>query len=238
MAPHTGTVQSGTCLSSLLFARDAADVTDWKAWHDAYDEPGSSLAHRLDVVRRRLDEVLDMVPRPAPRILALCSGEARDVVPVLAGRADGAQVQATLIEFDVELASRAARAVKTAGLGKVVVRCADAGDPTSFTELLPVHVLMLCGIFGNVEHESVAELVRAVPTMVFQGGYVIWTRGGGPPVDHRPEVRRWFIEAGMPECSFDGEPEKYGVGVNHIITNRGLMPEGRLFTFRTAAPST
>lgn len=211
--------------------RDAAGVRDWKAWHDAYDEPGSSLARRLEVVRRRLDLVLDLVASPAPRLLALCAGDARDVVPVLAARADGEQIDATLIEFDDELASRAANAAKTACLTRVVVRRGDAGDPAWFRDVVPVDVLMLCGIFGNVEHAMVADIARAVPAMVFPGGYVIWTRGCGPPVDRRPEVRRWFIDAGMPEVSFDGEPENYGVGVNQIIATRGTMPDGRLFTF-------
>lgn len=213
--------------------RDAAGVKDWQAWHDAYDEPGSSLARRLEVVRRRLDVVLDLVSSPAPRLLALCAGDARDVVPVLAARADGDQIDVTLVELDDELASRAVNAAKAAGLTRVVVRRGDAGDPASFSDIVPVDVLMLCGIFGNVEHASVADIARAVPAMVLLGGYVIWTRGGGPPVDRRPEVRRWFIDAGMEEVSFDGEPEKYGVGVNHIIVPRGAMPDGRLFTFRT-----
>ena len=93
---------------------------------------------------------------------------------------------------------------------------------------------MLCGIFGNVDHATVANIARAVPAMVFPGGYVIWTRGGGRPVDRRPDVRRLFIEAGMPEVSFDGEPEPYGVGVNLVTDHPGTMPEGRLFTFRIA----
>lgn len=212
-------------------------MMDWKQWHDAYDDPESSLARRLRVVRRRVTEVLNLVVSPAPRLLSLCAGDARDVVPVLAARADGRLVDVVLVELDEELASRAANAATTAGLERVVVRCGDAGDPAWFTDVVPVHVLMLCGIFGNVEHASVADIARAVPAMVLQGGYVIWTRGAGPPTDHRPAVRRSFIDAGMPEVAFDGEPDRYGVGVNQITANRGAMPDGRLFTFRATDDS-
>lgn len=170
--------------------RDAAGVKDWQAWHDAYDEPGSSLARRLEVVRRRLDVVLDLVSSPAPRLLALCAGDARDVVPVLAARADGDQIDVTLVELDDELASRAVNAAKAAGLTRVVVRRGDAGDPASFSDFVPVDVLMLCGIFGNVEHASVADIARAVPAMVLLGGYVIWTGGGGPPRARQRPLRR------------------------------------------------
>ena len=217
--------------------RDASGVNDWRTWHESYDDPASSLARRLQVVRRRLDEVLDLVASPAPRLLALCAGDARDVIPVLAARADGGQVDAVLVEFDEDLATRAANAADSAGLERVVVRHGDAGDPASFGDVVPVHVLMLCGIFGNVDHATVADIARAVPTMVFPGGYVIWTRGGGRPVDRRPEVRHWFIEAGMPEVSFDGEPEPYGVGVKVVGDLQCTMPEGRLFTFRIAGCS-
>ena len=96
---------------------------------------------------------------------------------------------------------------------------------------------MLCGIFGNVDHTIVGDIARAAPAMVLPGGSVIWTRGGGRPVDRRPEVRRLFIEAGMPEVSFDGEPEPYGVGVNRVTDHKGMVPAGRLFTFRNAACS-
>ncbi|HEV2069769.1 MAG TPA: hypothetical protein VGR26_08250 [Acidimicrobiales bacterium] len=153
---------------------------------------------------------------------------------MLAARAERDQIDATLVEFDDELASRAVNAAKIADLERVAVRRGDAGDAASFSDVVPVDVLMLCGIFRNVEHATVADIARAVPAMVVQWGYLIWTRGGGPPVDRRPEVRRWFIDARMPEVSFDGEPEKYGVGVNHVTAHQGAMPNGRLFTFRTA----
>lgn len=214
--------------------RDASNVKDWRSWHEAYDDPASSLARRLQVVRRRLDEVLDLVTSPALRLLALGAGDARDVVPVLAARADGDQVDAVLVELDEGLATRAAGAADSAGLVRVVVRHADAGDPAAFGDVLPVHVLMLCGILGNVDHATVADIARAIPAMVHPGGYVVWTRGGAHPVDRRPEVRRLFIEAGMPEVSFDGEPEPFGVGVNLVTDHLGTMPVGRLFTFRTA----
>jgi hypothetical protein len=72
-----------------------------------------------------------------------------------------------------------------------------------------------------------------VPTLLVPGGHVIWTRGGSDP-DRRPEVRRWFEEAGLLELSFDGAPEMYGVGVNQLAAertaSRRTLPD-RLFRF-------
>jgi hypothetical protein len=143
-------------------------------------------------------------------------------------------MRAVLVELDPILARRAAKATSDGGLSSVEVRCADAGELSSFSDVLPVDILMLCGIFGNVEHPTVRHIVQAIPAMVASGGYVIWTRGGDPTVDHRREVRSWFGESGMPEVSFDGQPETYGVGVNRVTAHATSLLSGRLFTFRTA----
>ena len=137
-----------------------------------------------------------------------------------------------LVEIDDALAEAAQVAAAVDGLGNVEVRRADAGDPASFRDVLPVDVLMLCGIFGNVEHDRVREIVLRVPRIVQPGGFVIWTRGSDERDDRRSELRRWFVEAGMPEVSFDGAPEKFGVGVNQI-KDSSFEPVGdeRLFTF-------
>jgi hypothetical protein len=68
--------------------------------------------------------------------------------------------------------------------------------------------------------------------MVAGGGIVIWTRGGWDP-DLRPRVRGWFIDAGLDELSFDGDPEPFGVGVNRMAAPPPGLPSlpERLFTF-------
>ncbi len=94
---------------------------------------------------------------------------------------------------------------------------------------------MLCGIFGNVERRQVRELITDhVPSMVAAGGHVIWTRGthGGEDDDPRQEVRRCFAEAGMPEVSFDGPSDGYGVGVNRVLRpDPTPLGDARLFEF-------
>jgi hypothetical protein len=96
-----------------------------------------------------------------------------------------------------------------------------------------VDVVMVCGILGNIDHAAVADTVRAVPAIVVSGGLAVAVC----PLIRRPELRCWFIDAGMPEVSFDGEPEPYGVGVNVVSDHVATMPPGRLFTFRTAESS-
>ena len=200
-------------------------------WHEQYEIPDSDLSRRLQVVVERLSEALDSLRAESPKLLSLCAGEGRDVISVL--RADpGSRVSAVLVESNPVLAERARDAASSSGISGLEVRCADAGDPGSFRDVVPVDVLLLCGIFGNVEPASVRHIVDVVPSMVNQGGYVIWTRGGSEP-DWRPVIREWFESAGIEELAFEGAPATYGVGLNRVIANRPLSSclEERLFSF-------
>jgi hypothetical protein len=213
-----------------------AGGTDWVDWHRGYDAPGGSLARRLAVVRRRVAEALDAAAAAEPRLLSLCAGDGRDVVPVLAARMPSRPAVAVLVERDPTLARRAHEAAAAAGLAAaaLTVRSADAGAPRTFADVLPVDVLLLCGIFGNVAEADVQAVIGALPAMVVPGGTVVWTRGGGDP-DRRPQVRAWFAEAGCDEAAFDGAPERFGVGVHRLPAAQparpGPLPD-RLFTFR------
>lgn len=114
------------------------------------------------------------------------------------------------------------------------VRTADAGASATFLDILPVDLLLLCGIFGNVTDADIRRTIAAVPAMLTPGGTVIWTRGRFGDADLRPDVRRWLVEAGLVEVAFDGEPERFGVGVARWPgpTAPGPLP-ARLFTFAT-----
>src|SRR5690242_5667923 len=118
-------------------------MKDWQGWHTAYDDPQSSLSRRLDVVRARLMQALDMVANPSPRLLSLCAGDGRDVIPVLASRGPSRSVTAVLVESDRVLAERAAATARNEGLEQFDVRCADASSLDGFADALPVDVLML-----------------------------------------------------------------------------------------------
>jgi hypothetical protein len=148
-------------------------------WHRDYERPGSSLSQRLQVVQGRLHEALEGVD-PFPVVLSLCAGDGRDIIAVLG---DGpTQVRrAVLVELDPTLAKRAERAVEDAQLTRVEVRCLDAGAVNSFIDVLPADILMLCGIFGNIEHSDVKNVIEHIQCLINEGGYVIWTRGGSEP---------------------------------------------------------
>lgn len=204
----------------------------WHTWYQQYDEPSSSLNRRLAVVRQRTAENLAGGTRAQPfKILSLCAGDGRDIIPLVAGLEEGCY-QAALVEIDDLIASSAVAHVNELGLQGVTVTVGDAGVTSTFAALLPVDMLLLCGIFGNISEEDIQRTVAGVPAMLRPGGTAIWTRGAFE-VDIRPLVRAWFVEAGLEEIAFDGEPEGYGVGVARKPLDFGepaALPE-RLFSF-------
>jgi hypothetical protein len=118
-------------------------VVDWQTWHSRYDDPASSLAHRLIVVRHRIRETLLMSVGETPlRILSLCAGDGRDLLPELA-TLDGSANTAVLIENNATLATRAAETADSLGLPGVTVIVGDAGASSTFTDHVPVDLLLL-----------------------------------------------------------------------------------------------
>jgi hypothetical protein len=207
----------------------------WQAWHDAYVDPSSSLSRRLVVVRSMLAGLLDVGDGPL-RLLSLCSGDGRDTIPVLAQ--SSRQVDACLVELEPALATEARRSAADAGVD-LEVRTGDAGEVATYEDRLPVDVLMLCGVFGNVAREDVIRTVAAARLMVSDGGAVIWTRGcrgsaeteefGGDPADW---VRRRFSAVGFDELAFvrpDDAAFRVGVEQQKELVEQELPQH--LFTF-------
>jgi hypothetical protein len=203
---------------------------DWGAWHLDYDDPASSLSRRLVEVRAQLVSLLADAPADRPlRLLSLCAGDGRDTIPVLAE--SGLAVEACLVELDPELAATACEASVAASV-EVEVRIGDAGLLATYAERLPVDVLMLCGVFGNIADADVERTVGAARTMVAPDGAVIWTRGHRGPDDPAGWVRRLFVEAGFEEVAFVAPDDAtYRVGVARLAhAVDGELPE-RLFSF-------
>ena len=76
---------------------------------------------------------------------------------------------ATLVEQDATLAQEARATAVKLGVDHVTVVTGDAGETESFAFALPVDLLPLCGIFGNVSEEDVALTVAATPAMLRSG---------------------------------------------------------------------
>lgn len=205
---------------------------DWVDWHRAYDDPASSLSQRLVAVGRLIRTALDGAPPGPIRVLSLCAGDGRDLALATAGHPRAGDLSGLLVELDPQLASAAAANIRAVCDG-VDVAQADAGAVASFRRALPVDLLLLCGIFGNVATDDIRRTIAAVPAMCRPGATVIWTRHRREP-DVTPAIREWFDEVG---CTSQ-ELVSPGVGSFAIgcerVAGRPIAAGlgGRLFSFR------
>jgi Putative methyltransferase len=207
-------------------------VKDWVDWHRGYDDPSSSISARLERVRLHLADAISQAPPRPVQILSLCAGQGHDVLGVLPDHPRRKDVRALLVEFDSHNAAVARDRAAQAGLTQVEVREADAGDVTSFADVLPADVLLLCGIFGNVGDADIRRTVEAAPALCADGATVIWTRHRRAP-DLTPQLRAWFAAGGFDEVAFDAlDTEKLTtVGVHRLRNRPAAALAGPLFTF-------
>jgi len=209
-------------------------MKNWVEWHEAYRDPESALSARLACVRAHLARALDEAPSGEVRLLSLCAGQGHDVLGVLPWHPRRDEVRAVLVEFNPQNARVAADHAATEGLSRVEVRQADAARVANYADDLPVHVLLLCGIFGNITPEDISRTVAAAPALCEREATVIWTRHRRSP-DLTPRIREWFKEAGFDEVAFDAldGPNMTGVGVGRltrVVPRR--TPLEVLFTFQ------
>lgn len=213
--------------------RDVTGLRDYEAWHHGYDDPDSGLSWRLRSVRAWIGRALDEQPGPF-RVISVCSGDARDILGVLAGRDDADRVTATLIELDETISDRAATTAAELGLSKVRVRRADAGISDSYADLEPADLVLLVGIFGNIGDDDIHRTIGWARQLCVPGGTVVWSRGRERR-DLNPQIRTWFTEAGFreidyAELDFDRQPA-LGAARMQGETMVPLAPGRRIFTF-------
>ncbi len=204
---------------------------DWVEWHRSYTDPGSDLSQRLAVVTTAIIDAISSAPPGPISVLSLCAGEARDLSGAALGHPRSGDMHGVAVELNAGLAAIAAGSLRDAGTS-IEVRCADAGRPIHWDDVVPVDVLLLVGIFGNLTDDHVQRTVAATAAMVRAGGTIIWTRHRKAP-DLTPSIRGWFDDTGCTPIGFTSAgPESYAVGVERMDEPRSsvALPE-QLFRF-------
>lgn len=166
----------------------------------------------------------------------MCAGDGRDVLPVLAARR-APVVQALLVELDASLADRARASAAELGLPSVDVVTADAGHTDVYVDVAPAHVLLACGVFGNISLDDTRRTIAVLPTLLAPNGVVIWTRGRGEEdVDPSHRIREAFAERGFVEVSYvTPDDARFRVGSHRLVYPRtdggSRFADFRMFTF-------
>jgi SAM-dependent methyltransferase len=210
----------------------AGPVTpDWYDWHEDYDRADSRLARRLAEVRRLVRAALDEAPPGPLRVLSLCAGQGRDLIPVLAAHPRRDDVTARLVEWDPRNAGVARSAAASAGLTAVEVVVGDAAPTDQYVDLAPADLVLVCGIFGNITDADIRTTVRHCAALCATGGWVLWTRHRREP-DLVPTVCEWFAEEGFEPVAVGSPADGVGVGAHRFVGRpRPLPVGGTMFAF-------
>ena len=205
---------------------------DWVEWHRDYDDPGSLLSRRLELVQGHLRAELDHAPAGEIRLISLCAGQGRDVIGVLAGHPRRHDTRARLVELDERNVAVARQAARAAGLDGVELLRADAGITDVCAGAVPARIVVVCGVFGNITESDIQATVAALPSLCAPRALVLWTRHRSPP-DLTPAIRSWFAAAGFREEAFDTSRDGFmSVGAHRLTVESAVLVLGqRLFTF-------
>jgi hypothetical protein len=204
---------------------------DWHAWHDAYDTPDSVLSRRLAVVQDRVRRALDDCPPGPLKVISMCAGQGRDLIGALATHPRRTDVTARLVELDPRNAAAARDAAAAASLRGVEVVVGDAALTDHYAGMVPAHMVLACGLFGNITDEDIKRTIGFLAGMCLAGGTAVWTRHRRPP-DLVPILCGWFEECGF-EADFVTPPDlDFGVGAHRLTAEPGTPEMGqRMFTF-------
>lgn len=205
-------------------------IVDWRAWHEDYTDPDSALGRRLVAVQAQVRAALDWSAPGSVQAISICAGQGHDLIGVLAGHPRRADVTARLVELDEHNALLARRAAEEVGLGGVEVLVADASMTDAYEGAVPADLVLLCGVFGNISAQDIANTVGHVPRLCAPEATVIWTRHRHPP-DLTLYIRETFERAGFGELAFEDSPP-FGVGANRLLRSPLPCTSGvRLFQF-------
>jgi hypothetical protein len=205
---------------------------DWVAWHRDYDDPSSRLSRRLPVVQDMLRDAIERIDGPI-RLISMCAGEGRDVIGVLANHPRRDDVSARLVELDPRNAKVARAAARESLLDNVEIIEADAALTDMYNGAIPAHIILACGIFGNISEQDIRRTVRFLPSLCAPGATVIWTRGQRRYGKIARTICEWFVAAGFDELAFIEPPdETFRVGAHRLTQQpRPFEPGVRMFEF-------
>tara|TARA_R110002110_G_scaffold2915_15_gene14904 strand:+ start:196 stop:882 length:687 start_codon:yes stop_codon:yes gene_type:complete len=204
---------------------------DWHRWHKKYDIPDSPIAQRLKIVQQHIRVALDKCPPGPLRIVSVCAGQGRDLLDVLAEHPRGSAAQALLIDLDERNTSRIKKRALSLGLSQIHTVTGDASLIDHYDGMAPAHLVLLCGLFGNITDEDIQNTVSTCSQLCRTDGAVIWTRNRNVP-DKVPLVCEWFEAHDFEREWLSDDDPHYGVGTHRF---RGcphpIVYGTRMFTF-------
>lgn len=208
---------------------------DWYQWHAPYDQLRTAQTDRLGEVQEAIAAYLDAAPTGDLRAVSACSGQSRDLLPMLISHPRGRDIDATMIELEPLNASFLHGALGSTALTRVEVVVADAGMAASYDGHLPADLLLMCGVFANIDIDDARHTIGRLPELCAPGGVLVWTTYG-QSVGDADDVLATLDAGGFSTVSLTWTDDRSSLVAVHRFDGEvaPFSPQGRLFTFGTA----
>ncbi len=204
---------------------------DWSSWHNNYNNPHSQLTRRLRTVQTQIRAILDDSPSGPLHVIDLCAGQGHDLLEVLIDHPRRDDVRARLVELDERNAALAEEKARASGLRHVEVVTADASLTDRYLGIAPAHLVLICGVFGNLTDDDIQFTIDTCSQLCRTGGAVIWTRNRRAP-DRVALICDWFKQRGFDLRWLSENGSEFGVGVHRFTGDSQPLVAGmRMFTF-------
>lgn len=205
----------------------------WYSWHAPYDDLSSAQSDRLELVQDLLLGFFDTAPPGPLRAVSVCSGQSRDLLPILIHHPRGRRTRATMVELDPLNASFLHGALGSTSLTDVEVVVTDAGRTAAYDGLGRFDLVLLGGVFANVDLADAERTVELLACLCAPGATVVWTTYGAGLLDADAVLKR------LEDGSFDRialhRTPAHVVGAHRFTGATAPLPaDERVFTFRTS----
>lgn len=213
---------------------EAGPLTEqnWYRWHAPYDELESEQTERLGAVQELIRAQLDLAPPGRLRAISICSGQSRDLLPMLITHPRGLDFSVRMIELEPLNASFLHGALGSTRLVDVEVLVADAGLSDSYAGAVPADLVLISGPFAHISAADARHTVSTLPQLCAASATVIWSSYGAG-LTRLDELLAAFTAAGFDRLALEHDPETgYAVGAHRFTGPPEPLVSGvRLFSF-------
>jgi hypothetical protein len=208
---------------------------NWYQWHAPYDELISEQSDRLAAIQDVLARALDAAAPGRRQAVSICSGQSRDLLPMLISHPRGRDFRVRMIELDPLNASFLHGALGSTDLPDVEVLVGDAGLTDSYPGAVPADLVLISGPFAHLDGDDLRRTIGALDQLCAAGASVVWSSYGAG-LAHLDLVLAAFAAAGFTGTAQERDPDsEFVVGAHRFDgTPAELVPGRRLFTFGSA----
>jgi hypothetical protein len=206
----------------------------WSGWPSrAYRKP--RFQERLQAVQEQFANCLEMATPGKVQVISICAGDGRDVIGTLRTHRRRNDVEAWLVELDLQSVSEGAEHATREGLADSLhFLNADATDYTTYRDIAPADIVLACGVWGHVPAQERPGFVDALSQLCRPASMVLWTRGAAASRERLLEIESLFAspEWRCLRTTLTGDRHWAVASYRYLGPQKQLPKVGRIFNFQ------